>query len=125
MPSIYWTYLWSPGSNEYVTSNRAHEKAQSSDIAAKVFAFLDSVPAVFLTEISATLGPSLEEVVTVLTAAPDRVIVVSNPPPERHITSDQRIAAAVRDGDEMDARDRIARYWRAWIREFMSAHRCS
>jgi hypothetical protein len=103
---------------------RAHED-NSPDGPADVLAFLNSAPAAFLTEISTTTGRSVKEVAAVLAAAQGRAIVVSYPPPDRHITSDQRIAAAVRDGDEMDAQDRIARYWRAWIREFMSAHRCS
>jgi hypothetical protein len=101
-----------------------HAQPTPGEPAEDVFAFLGSVPAAFLTEIAKATHRSIDEISSLLDAAPSRVLIVSNPPPDRHVTSDQRIASIITDGDELAAHDRIARHWRAWVREFMAAHRC-
>jgi hypothetical protein len=89
-----------------------------------VFAFLNSVPAAFLTEIAAATHRSVGEIATLLEAAPSRVVVINNSAPGRHVTSDLRIAALTTRGDERTAHDRIAGHWRGWVREFMAVHQC-
>jgi hypothetical protein len=89
-----------------------------------VFSFLNTVPAAFLTEIATATRMSLEEIARVLASEPSRVVVVSNPPPDRHVTADQRVASLITDTGEQAARERSARYWQAWVREYMAAHRC-
>ena len=89
-----------------------------------VFDFLNSVPAAFLTEIAAATHRRVDEIAMLLEAAPSRVVVINNSAPDRHVTSDLRIAALTTRGDERTAQDRIAGHWRGWVREFMAVHQC-
>jgi hypothetical protein len=92
----------------------------------QVIAYLDSVPAAFVTELVAAIGRPLNEIDAVL-ATLDRtcLVMVNHAAPDTLVTADLRIAARVTDGGIHNALAHAERHWQRWLKSFVQSHRCS
>lgn len=91
----------------------------------EVVAYLESVPAAFVTEVVAAIRRPVEEIDAAM-AGLERgcVIVVSHPSPDAHVTADLRIAVRITD-DVKTALANADAHWQKWLRSFVQSHRCS
>jgi hypothetical protein len=86
-------------------------------------------PAAFVTEVAATLRPpppppAIEDALREL-GDQGRVLIASHEAPDVHLEGiDLRVVAALAERDERAALTAAESYWSAWLRAFLSTHRC-